>query len=170
MKKNALIFLVGFMGAGKTTVGRALARHLDVAFFDLDEMIQQQTGKSITQIFSESGEVEFRRLETIAIRSCRDHTNAVIALGGGTYVSELNRDVLREMGKTIWLNCPVELCLARIEGDQSRPLLSDQQKMKSLFESRLPTYILADFAVKTESRSTEEIASEIIKLISEQEE
>jgi shikimate kinase len=169
MNDFAPIFLVGFMGAGKTTVGRALARRLGYDFFDLDEMIQRRAGKSVKQIFSDSGEAEFRRLEAAAIQSCRDYRKAVVALGGGTYVSEANRDMLRGMGKAVWLDCPIELCLARIRGNSSRPLLGDKRQMKSLLKTRLPSYMLADFAVKTGFRSAEEIASEIIKLMGRQE-
>jgi shikimate kinase len=168
MKNFAPIFLVGFMGAGKTTVGRALADQLNFAFIDLDEMIERRAGKSIQQIFSEQGEVEFRRQETAAIQSCRDRRNTVIALGGGAYVSETNRDLLRGMGKTVWLDCPLDICLARINHDESRPLLSDEREMNALLERRLPAYVFADCAVRTESRSPEEIAVEIVGLISDE--
>ena len=89
------IFLVGFMGAGKTTVGRALARHLEYDFFDLDELIAARAGKSVQEIFAELGEAEFRRLEGEAIQPCGGMVRAVIALGGGAYVSEENRTSLR---------------------------------------------------------------------------
>jgi shikimate kinase len=166
MKNFAPIFLVGFMGAGKTTVGRALARQLDFAFIDLDEMTERREGKSVREIFSESGEAEFRRQETATIQGCRDYRNAIIALGGGAYVSETNREILREMGKTVWLDCPIEICLARIGGDESRPLLGDEREMNALLETRLPAYSLADFAVRTGARSPEEIAREIVNFIS----
>lgn len=157
------------MGAGKTTVGRTLARQLGFSFIDLDEVIEEQAGKSIRQIFSEYGEGEFRRRETAAIRSCRNYRDVVIALGGGAYVSETNRDILRELGKTVWLDCAVEICLARIQNAASRPLLGDALEMRALLESRLSAYAAADFAVKSESRSPDEIAREIVNLITERE-
>lgn len=167
MKNFPPIFLVGFMGAGKTTVGRAVAQQLNSVFIDLDEMIEKQQGKSIQRIFSESGEIEFRRQETASILACRDYRNAIIALGGGAYISETNREILRGMGKTVWLDCPIEVCLMRIQNDVSRPLLGDEREMNALLESRLPAYALADFAVKTEARSPEEIAREIVNFITE---
>ena len=170
MKNFAPIFLVGFMGAGKTTVGRALADHLNFSFYDLDDLIVERAGKSIQQIFSESGEAEFRLLETDVIQTCRDYKNAVIALGGGAYISELNRDLVREIGTTVWLDCPLEVCFARIRSDDSRPLLATEPEMRALLERRLPFYALADLVIRCEANSPREIASEIIRLLSEHEE
>src|SRR5215831_1980952 len=134
------IFLVGFMGAGKTTVGQSLAKELGYEFIDLDDVIAAQTGKSVQQIFLELGEAEFRRLETDAIRSCGNQLREVVALGGGAYVSKVNRELLRRMGKTIWLECPLEVCMQRITGDQSRPLLGDYAAMKELLDNRRDAY------------------------------
>lgn len=159
------IFLVGFMGAGKTTVGRALADHLGCAFFDLDELIAARAGKSVQQIFAELGESEFRRLETAAIRSCRDMVRSVIALGGGAYVQEENRTILRVIGKTVWLDCPLEVCLKRIGGDESRPLLGDEDDMRALLAERRTAYVQADYAVQAGSLTPEELAKEITALL-----
>src|SRR5690242_3761047 len=112
--KHSPIFLVGFMGAGKTTVGRALARELQYEFFDLDELIAERAGKSVQTIFAELGEPEFRRLEREAIKGCCGMVRTVIALGGGAFVSDLNRTLLREIGRTVWLDCPLEVCLERL--------------------------------------------------------
>src|SRR2546423_15582653 len=98
---DAPIFIVGFMGAGKTTVGRALAEYLSFDFFDLDELVEALAGKSVQAIFTELGEPEFRRLEYEALRHCRGLHHAVIALGGGAYASEQNRSLVRTIGKTI---------------------------------------------------------------------
>jgi shikimate kinase len=168
MTNSGPIFLVGFMGAGKTTVGRSLAKQLDYTFYDLDELIEERAGKSIERIFSDLGEAEFRRLETEAIQACRECEKAVIALGGGAYVSDRNRELLREIGKTVWLACPLEICLARIQGDRSRPLLTTNREMKALLESRLPSYTVADFVVESGASPPEEIAFEITRLLSVQ--
>lgn len=163
---GAPIFLVGFMGAGKTTVGEALARHLEYDFLDLDELIAARAGKSVQEIFAELGEAEFRRLESEAVQSCSDMVRAVIALGGGAYVSEENRTLVRTIGKTVWLDCSLEICLVRIGGDKSRPLLGDEDDMRALLASRRAAYAQADYCVQAGEFSPEELAIEITRLLS----
>jgi len=162
---DAPIFIIGFMGAGKTTVGRELARHLGYRFIDLDEQIVEKIGKSIREIFSELGEAEFRKLESAAIHSCSDLDRSVVALGGGAYVKDENRMLVRAIGKSVWLDCPFETCLERISGDKSRPLLSNVDDMKVLFDQRRSAYAQADYRVQTSSLSTESLVVEIITLL-----
>jgi shikimate kinase len=164
-RDDSPIFLIGFMGAGKTTVGRELARQLDYVFLDLDELIARQVGKSVQEIFAELGEAEFRRLEREAIRSCEQLTRAVVALGGGAYVSKENRVLLRKIGRTIWLDCPLEICLKRIGGDKSRPLLGDENAMRELMNQRRSAYAEADFTVQTGEKIPEQLAIEITELL-----
>lgn len=163
--KDEPIFLVGFMGAGKTTVGRTLAEHLRYDFFDLDELIEAQAGNSVQAIFAELGEAEFRRLEHEAIRACSDRLRAVIALGGGAYVSGQNRTLLRTIGRTVWLDCPLEVCLKRVSGDKSRPLLGDEDEMRELLEERRSAYAQADYVVETGELSPEKLVIEITRLL-----
>lgn len=164
--KDAPIFLVGFMGAGKTTVGRALGEYLGYDFFDLDELIEAGAGKSVQSIFAELGEAEFRRLEHEAISVCRDRrSRAVIALGGGAYVSEENRALLRTIGRTVWLDCPIEVCLRRISSDRSRPLLGDEDEMRELLEERRTAYAQANYIVQTGELSPEQLVIEITTLL-----
>lgn len=162
---EAPIFLVGFMGAGKTTVGRALAGLLEYQFFDLDELIEELAGKTVQAIFAELGESEFRRFERQALLSCSDMVRTVIALGGGAYVSEENRASLRRIGKAVWLDCPIEVCLERIGGDRSRPLLGDEDDMRALLELRAAAYAQADFEVQSGYMSPEKLALEITTLL-----
>lgn len=162
---DAPIFLVGFMGAGKTTVGKALAHHLEYAFFDLDELIAARVGKSVQEIFAELGEAEFRSLESAAIQSCRNMVRSVVALGGGAYITEENRISLRAIGVTVWLDCPIEICLKRIGGDRSRPLLGDEDDMRPLLAGRRAAYAQADYAVQAGDLSPEELAIEITTIL-----
>jgi shikimate kinase len=164
---DAPIFIVGFMGAGKTTVGQVLAKELGYDFIDLDNAIALQTGKSVQQIFLELGEAEFRWLETEAIRSCRNLVSSVVALGGGAYVSQENRDLLRGIGKTIWLDCPLDVCLQRIRDNKSRPLLGDEEAMRTLLDKRIDSYSQADYVVNSDELSPEQLANEIVRLLRE---
>ena len=159
--------MVGFMGAGKTTVGRALAEYLEYSFLDLDESIEDRSGKSVQAIFSELGEPGFRRFEHEAIRACKDLSRAVIALGGGAYASEENRSLLRTIGQSVWLDCPLEICLRRIGGDKSRPLLGDQHKMSELLDERRKGYSQADIIVQTGELPPDQLVMEIARVLRE---
>ncbi|HXD50542.1 MAG TPA: shikimate kinase [Burkholderiales bacterium] len=160
-----MIFLVGFMGAGKTTVGQALAEAMGWRFADLDRLIEDREGRSIREIFAMRGEAEFRRLEREAIDGCSQISGTVIALGGGAYIAETNRARLREIGLTVWLDCPLEVCLQRITGDAARPLLRSREEMRELFDRRRPAYALADLSIETGDRSPQELAAMIINLL-----
>jgi shikimate kinase len=164
-KDERPIFLVGFMGAGKTTVGKALARHLDYEFFDLDSIIENREGKSVRQIFSDHGETEFRAREREAIDSLRSLKKSVIALGGGAFISEQNRKTLAEIGVSVWLDCPLEICLKRVKGDSLRPLLGDDSEMRALLEKRRPAYALAHCVASVGHLSPEEAAAAIARLL-----
>ncbi|MEK6301154.1 MAG: shikimate kinase [Acidobacteriota bacterium] len=157
-RDGASIFLVGFMGAGKSEAGRALALLLGYSFLDLDEVIERRAGKSIREIFILSGEQEFRRLETEEIRRLSGLNRSVVALGGGAFQSEGNQTLLRASGRTVWLNCPFEVCFTRIKGDESRPLLGDEAATRLLFEQRRVAYAAADLVVETGNLAAEEIA------------
>jgi shikimate kinase len=156
------VFLVGFMGAGKTEAGRALAVLLGYSFLDLDAMIEERVGKSIRQIFTERGEQQFRRLETEAIRYLSGLKRSVVALGGGAYQSEENRTLLRAAGVTVWLDCPFDVCFDRIKADTSRPLLAGEPETKKLFDQRRAAYRAADFALETGALLPEEVAAQLI--------
>lgn len=160
------VFLVGFMGAGKTTVGRVLSQMLDLSFFDLDDLIERRAGMTVKEIFRDFGEPHFREREAEAIRSCACLRNTIVALGGGAYVSSDNRSALRSIGRTVWLDCPLEVCLSRIAPDGSRPLASDEETMRALFERRVSAYAEADLTVCiSERESPEEVARAIASLL-----
>ena len=126
------VILVGMMGSGKTTVGRLVAERTGREFIDLDEMIEQQVGKRIAQIFEEVGEEGFRELETQTLREIAGATHAVIATGGGLVIKAENRRILQDLGIVVWLDAPPDELLKRIGNDESRPMLHGQNPMKRL--------------------------------------
>jgi shikimate kinase len=162
---DAPIFFVGFMAAGKSTVGRVLARKLDFQFIDLDDRIEAQAQKRVRDIFAEMGEAHFRQLEREAIQACGELKNTIIALGGGAYIAEENREILRRIGTTIWLDCSLEVCLSRIIADGSRPLAKSEEEMRELLNKRLPAYSQANIRLPVDEKSAEQIAEEIIEIL-----
>ncbi|GBC81685.1 Shikimate kinase [bacterium HR10] len=157
------IFLVGFMGAGKTTIGRLLAERLGYAFLDLDEWIQQQVGLSIREIFERMGEAAFREMERRALRGLEAWDEVVVALGGGAFVSEENRRQVRRLGISIWLDCPLEVILERLAGTTDRPLYRSAEQMRELWRARRPAYEQADLRVETGRLTPEAIVEEILR-------
>jgi shikimate kinase len=145
------IYLVGFMGSGKTTVGRLLARRLGWRFLDLDDAIEAAQGATISAIFDTRGEAEFRRIETEAIRAAVGEVPAVVALGGGAFAQPANRALLEGHGVSVWLDCPLELARARVLRATHRPLARDPVRFEQLYDARRESYALADARVVIES-------------------
>ena len=145
------IYLVGFMGSGKTTVGRLLADRLGWHFVDLDCEIEAEQEKSIPDIFGQCGEEHFRRLETEAIRKktrqVRSGRPMVVALGGGAFAQAENYELLEDNGVTIWLDCPVDVAWRRVQQNQNRPLAREHAKFIELYESRRASYERASFRI-----------------------
>ena len=162
---NNRIFLVGFMGVGKTTVGKALAERLAFQFIDLDDLIESAAGKTVPQIFSEFGELYFRKLERAMLQSCLTLKKTVIALGGGAFVAAENQKLIKEIGRSIWLECPLEIILSRISFDGSRPLARREDELQKLLTQRQPAYAQADFLVPVGDKSIEQVVDAIINLL-----
>lgn len=162
------VFLIGMMGSGKTTVGRAIAHQLQYRFFDTDDLIQRVTNKSINDIFAEDGEVTFRALESKVLTELAACTKSVIATGGGIVLDKLNWSHLQQ-GLVVWLDAPVELLAQRLAEDNTRPLLKEADltsKLTSLLEQRQHLYAQADIRMRIDATHTpEEIATEIIHKI-----
>ena len=168
LKRTPGLYLVGFMGCGKTTIGRALARRIGWHFADLDGDIEKVHGGTVQKIFAEHGEEHFRALEHAALKArVRDveiGKPCVVALGGGTFVQPNNYALLENNGVTLWLDAPFELVRKRVAADGSRPLATDAIKFQELFVARRNAYQLADHRVAIESEDAEVTVDAIIAL------
>ena len=159
------IFLVGLMGAGKTTVGKLIARHLNRPFVDSDHEIEKRTGVNIPLIFELEGEAGFRTREAVVIEELTGQRNIVLATGGGAILSQRNRDNLRRNGTVIYLRAKVEDLWQRTRHDKNRPLLQTvdpQAKLRELFEVRDPLYLeIADIIVDSGAQSVHALVHQI---------
>jgi shikimate kinase len=162
------VYLTGFMGSGKTTVGRRLAARLGVPFVDLDEMIEQRSGATVREIFEAQGESDFRQMEAEVLRDTARFPDVVVATGGGTMVSEPNARWIGANGLSVWLNPPFATIVARIGawGKADRPLFRDEVQALELYRQRLPAYRRSDVTVDVApGEGPEEIAARIALLI-----
>jgi len=164
-ERPGVVFLVGFMGAGKTTVGRHLARLLGWDFVDLDERIVAGEGLGIPQIFAARGEAHFRRLEMDILASLRGRARLVVACGGGTYEQEESRRIIDGLGRAVWIRLPLEVALGRCAGDTTRPLLKSAAQADALYRRRLPSYRAAPLHVDALGLSAEQVAERIAGLL-----
>ena len=149
------IFLVGFMGSGKTTVGRRLADRLGLDFLDVDDLVVEREGRSVERIFRDSGEAAFRRAEWETLQSLDGRRGCVVATGGGVFQEAERRGWLRRRGITVWLDAPFSDCLQRVGPDAGRPLWNptgDAEAFRALFERRRAAYALA--AVRSNPRAS----------------
>jgi shikimate kinase len=160
------VFLVGFMGAGKTSVGRALSHRLGLSFDDLDDRIQHREGKTIEQIFRESGEGEFRRAETAALRELLGELGRsprVVALGGGAFAQADNAALIEEAKvHSVFLDAPVEELLRRCEQEaKERPLRQNPKQFRELYERRRQDYLRAGLRIETNGKDVDAVAAEV---------
>ncbi len=161
------IILIGFMGAGKTTVGNVVAERLNQPLFDTDQLIEQQAGMSISKIFEVYGENEFRRLETEMLKeNLSASKDWVLSVGGGLPLKEENRGLLKKMGIVVYLRVQPDTVLQRLRGDKSRPLLQGvdvKQKVESLLRQRGSIYEEgADIVIDVDGKTPENIGQEIL--------
>lgn len=163
------LILVGMMGSGKTTIGRALAKHLGKTFVDSDEEIQHRTGVTIPHIFDVEGEAGFRLRETAAIRELVGRHDLVLATGGGAILAEQNRDMLGSNGIVIYLKTNVHDLWQRTRHDRNRPLLQTadpRAKLAELFEQRDPLYRqVADISMPSGKQSVQALMLHLVEEI-----
>ncbi len=160
------LVLVGMMGSGKTTIGRALAKHLGKAFVDSDEEIQKRTGVTIPHIFDVEGEAGFRQRETAAIGDLVGGDNLVLATGGGAVLLPQNRELLQQNGIVIYLKASVHDLWLRTRNDRNRPLLQTgdaRAKLTELFQQRDPLYRqVADIVVLSGKQSVHALMLQVV--------
>ena len=167
MAKNQNIFLIGLMGAGKTTIGRQIASELSLDFYDSDHEIEERTGVTITHIFDIEGESGFRKRETTVLDELTLKKGIVLATGGGAILKSENRQFLMSRGTTIYLYASIETLVERTSKDRNRPLLqigNPQTKLEELFEVRDPLYReTADVIIDTGKDSVRLSLKEILE-------
>lgn len=167
------VFLVGFMGAGKSSVGRALGQQLNWVFEDLDDRIERREGRKIAEIFRNAGEADFRRAEHVALVQLLEELQAggvrIIALGGGAFVQKENTSLLQAAGvPTIFLDAAVDelwqrCCKQASAAGVERPLLHSQKQFRKLYQTRRKKYSQASATIQTGGRSVDDIAAEIVQ-------
>jgi shikimate kinase len=169
-QKRAVV-LVGFMGAGKTTVGQRLSRLLKWRFIDLDDRIREREGREIAAIFRDSGEPYFRRVETESLRAVlpelEQEPGCILALGGGAFVRPENVSLLREFGApVVFLDASIEVLRRRcLRAAAKRPLFRDENQFRQLYEARRESYMAADVRLDTSAKRPAQVARELALLL-----
>ena len=163
MKADKL-YLVGFMGAGKTTVARALGRRIGWRAEDVDERIEARERRGVSAIFARDGEPYFRQAERAVLQELLPERNVVIATGGGTFVDPDNRTIMLADGAVAWLDLPLARVVDRVPPDGRRPLASDRVQMEQLYTRRQAAYTLAHVRIDA-SRPVDEIVERLLEWI-----
>ncbi|HWI40152.1 MAG TPA: shikimate kinase [Verrucomicrobiae bacterium] len=163
MKNN--VVLTGFMGTGKSSVGRLLARRLGFTYRDLDAAVVSSAGKSINEIFAQEGEASFRGAEKAEIRKLSACSRIVLSTGGGAVIDPENRALLKSMGVVVNLTASVDEILLRLKGDSQRPLLREDRseaRLAAMLAEREPWYAEADIRIDTGGKKLEDVAQQIL--------
>lgn len=161
------IYLVGFMGAGKTTVARAVASRLGWRADDIDELIEARERRTVADIFARSGEPYFRTVEREILRLVLPLRHSVVATGGGTFMDPENRAAINMDGLSIWLDVPLEELIARLPADGRRPLAADRAQMERLYALRQAAYAHAHRRIDARGMHPDEVAERIIERVGE---
>ncbi len=162
------IYLVGFMGTGKTVTGRALAKKLSRKYVDLDELIEEKEKMGIPEIFSKNGEAYFRRLEKEALKNISNDKEIIVSCGGGIVIDKDNIDIMKKTGTIFCLAASADVILKRTSAFNNRPLLNvanPKEKIESLLKERAPFYALADETIDTSQLSAVDTANKIMEYL-----
>ncbi len=159
------VYLTGFMGAGKSTVGGLLAAELACPFIDLDAAIEAAAGQALRDIFATLGERRFRELENDQLRRTSRVERCVVATGGGTPVDAANRRWMRDHGTIVWLEAAFDRLRERVVERSHRPLWRDETRARQLFDRRRKVYRDCDLAIETEAKESREVAREIAQAL-----
>ena len=162
------IYLVGFMGTGKTAVGKEIARQLNRGFLDIDLLIEEKQKRKISEIFAEHGEVYFRNLEKRVLKEISTEINIVVSCGGGIVKDLENIHIMKKTGVIICLNARPEVILARTQGYSHRPLLNvdnPQKKIEELLKIREPFYAQADYGIDTSDLPVSSVVDKVLEYV-----
>ena len=167
MKLNKNLILIGMMASGKSTIGRLLAKKLNVKFFDTDFIIEKKTKMKILQIFERKGETVFRNLEKKITLNLLNKKSCVISIGGGAFLNETIRKEAQKKGLTIWLNCKSKTIIDRIKKNNKRPVASNlsDNEIKDLLIKRSKFYSKAKYEIDCENMEKAQIVNKIIQIL-----
>jgi shikimate kinase len=157
------IVLIGFMGAGKSTVGPRVAQLTGWSFRDMDGWIEERVGMTVAEVFRRHGESAFRSEETRLAEEIANMPDLVVAAGGGAFTIPQTRAALQKGAFTVWLRCELDQILARIQLDGSRPLAPDRETIIQLYTERQPSYRLADWVVDTTTGGPDDVARAVVE-------
>jgi len=166
LEKKNNIYLIGFMGAGKTTVAKILSKRLNFDFVDLDLDIEKEQGISISEMFEKHGEKYFRDVETDSLRKISEKSNQIISTGGGIVIKDENWQIMRNRGVSVYLKSSIETLFNRVKHKSTRPLLNVEnpfEKAKELFSSRESLYEKSDIILDREGIEPGDVAMAIVR-------
>jgi shikimate kinase len=156
------LYLIGFMGAGKSTMADALGKKLGWQAVDIDTLIEAREHRSISDIFSQNGEFYFRQIEREVLQELLPRRHTIVATGGGTFVDQTNRTTINNDGGSIWLDISFDQVISRLLHDKKRPLAEDRTTLRSLYETRKPAYLCSHLQLDASHASIEELIERVI--------
>ena len=167
------IVLIGFMGCGKTTIGKQMSRKCGLPLWDTDQMIEQRAGCTILELFATQGEEAFRTMETALLQGlCNEQATGIFSTGGGMPLRKENAKLLKQLGHVVWLRMTEDTAYQRLKQDKTRPILQCEDprgKIRQLLQDRACHYVeAADIIVDVDAKQEEEIADEILRMIQEE--